>query len=137
MKTIVDVDWMGDMAFDANIDGHHIVVDASQENGGNNVGPRPKPLMLVALAGCTGMDVVSILKKMRVDITALKILVEGETADEHPKKYKSMKLIYQFSGNNLEYDKLDKAVRLSEEKYCGVMAFYNDSIKVGIEIRIV
>jgi putative redox protein len=124
------------MTFEADIDGHKIIVDASAENGGNNNGPRPKPLMLVALAGCTGMDVVSILKKMRVEIESLNIAVEADMREEHPKKYTAMKVIYSFKGNNLEYEKLEKAVKMSEEKYCGVMAFYNDSIKVAIEINI-
>ena len=66
MKETISVSWLGNMAFEADIEGHKIMLDASEEVGGENKGPKPKPLMLVALAGCTGMDVVSLLKKMRI-----------------------------------------------------------------------
>jgi putative redox protein len=125
------------MKFDAETDGHHIIMDANEENGGENEGPRPKPLMLVALAGCTGMDVVSILRKMRVDLKELKIIVEGIASDEHPKKYTKINVVFRFSGNNLEYEKLEKAVKLSEEKYCGVNAVYKEVIRMNYEIKII
>jgi len=100
-------------------------------------GPRPKTLMLVALAGCTGMDVVSILKKMRVDLEGLRIWVEGELTKEHPKHYSSMKVIYEFKGKNLPMDKLEKAVKLSEETYCGVSAVYRKAMALSSEIWVI
>lgn len=136
MKKVIDVTWVNKMKFVTNLDGHQLVMDASDDVGGNNEGPRPKPLMMVALAGCTGMDVVSILKKMKVDITHFNLKVEGDISDEHPKKFLSMKIIYEFKGNNLTYEKVEKAVNLSIDKYCGVNANYRDSMKMGYEIKI-
>lgn len=136
MKSVVDVHWAGKMAFETEIAGHKIRVDAAEESGGENSGARPKPLMLVALAGCTGMDVVSILEKMQVKIDDLNIIVEGEMEEEHPKFYNHMKVIYHFKGTNLPLEKLERAVALSEEKYCGVMALYKKAIPVEFEIRV-
>lgn len=136
MKTVIDLHWAGKMAWETEIGGHKIRVDAAEDNGGENSGVRPKPLMLVALAGCTGMDVVSILAKMQVKIDDLNISVEGDMEEEHPKFYNRMKVIYHFKGENLPLDKLERAISLSVEKYCGVMALYKKAIPVETEIRI-
>lgn len=136
-KSKIHIDWQGDMAFEADIDGQKIMIDASPEVGGADKGPRPKPLMLVALAGCTGMDVVSILKKMRVELNGLRVWVEAEQTEEHPKHYSAMKVIYEFKGKDLPMDKLEKAVSLSEERYCGVSAVYKKAMPVSTEIRVV
>lgn len=136
-KAKVYIDWQGDMSFEADIDGQKLVLDAAPEVGGGNKGPRPKPLMLVALAGCTGMDVVSILKKMRVELDGLRIWVEAEQTEEHPKHYSSMKVVYEFKGKDLPMDKLEKAVNMSEERYCGVSAVYKKAMPVSTEIRII
>jgi putative redox protein len=133
----IHIDWQGDMAFETELDGHKFTIDASPEAGGNNLGPRPKALMLIALAGCTGMDVVSILKKMRVDFENLRIWVEADITEEHPKHYTAMKVIYEFKGKDLPMDKLEKAVSLSEERYCGVSAVYKKTMPVTTEIRVV
>ena len=136
-KAKIHIDWQGDMSFEADIDGQKLVLDAAPEVGGGNKGPRPKPLMLVALAGCTGMDVVSMLKKMRVELDGLRIWVEAEQTEEHPKHYSSMKVIYEFKGKDLPMDKLEKAVNMSEERYCGVSAVYKKAMPVSTEIRVV
>lgn len=137
MRSEVSLKWQGNMAFESDINGHKIVLDAAPDNGGENKGPRPKPLVLLALAGCTGMDVVSILKKMRVELEGLEIKVEGEIADDHPKTFENMKVIYEFKGKDLPLDKLEKAVSLSEEKYCGVSATYKKGIPITTGIRVV
>ncbi|TAJ13259.1 OsmC family peroxiredoxin [Marinilabiliaceae bacterium JC017] len=137
MKTSVDVKWTGNMSFETELFGHKLVMDAGPENGGENKGVRPKPLMLTALAGCTGMDVVSILKKMKVEVDDLNIVVEASMTDEHPKYYDKMHVIYRFKGKNLPMDKLERAVNLSEEKYCGVSALYKIAIPVTTEIQVV
>ena len=134
MKHIVDTSWQGNMLFDANVSGHHVMMDAVSEAGGENRGARPKQLMLAALAGCSGMDVVSILKKMRVELAGLDIRVEADGTDEHPKHYTRMNVIYTFTGHNLEYDKLKKAVELSQERYCGVSYVYKKAMEVSYEI---
>ena len=136
MKNTVDLSWQGKMAFETSLDGHNILLDADNEVGGEDKGPRPKKLMLVALAGCTGMDVVSILKKMRIDIEGLNIKVEADITEEHPKHYTSMHVIYEFTGKDLPYDKLEKAVSLSQERYCGVMAVYEKTMDMSSEIKI-
>jgi putative redox protein len=137
MKTSINVKWTGNMAFETEVAGHKIVMDADIESGGDDTGVRPKPLQLVALGGCTGMDVVSLLKKMRVDIDDFQMIIEGELSEDHPKHYQSIHLIYQFKGKDLPIDKLEKAVSMSEDKYCGVAALYKKAIPLTYEIRVI
>lgn len=137
MKHVVDLAWTDKIAFEADMDGHKVVIDATKESGGSDLGPRPKKLMLTALAGCTGVDVIMILKKMKVEPEAFNVIVEADVTDEHPKHYSKMKVIYQFKGKDLPKDKLEKAVKLSEEKYCGVTAVYKKAMEMESEIRIV
>jgi len=124
------------MSFESEINGHKVIIDAKEEVGGQDKGPRPKPFMLAALGGCTAMDVVSILKKMRVELKSLNVIVEGELTEEHPKYFHKMHVIYEVEGENLPMDKIEKAVSLSEEKYCGVSAIYKKVIEMSSEIRI-
>ena len=130
------MNWNGKMGFEADLDGHKLTVDALPPVGGEDLGPRPKELMLVALGGCTGMDVVSILKKMRVELTSFNVGVEANMTEEHPKHYDDMKLIYTFSGKNLDEAKLKKAIDLSMERYCGVSVVYRKAMDVNYEIVI-
>ena len=83
------------MAFETELYGHKLTIDADKSNGGQDLGPRPKALMLVALAGCTGMDVASMMAKMRVELVDLNIKVEGEVTEEHPKQFTSMHITYE------------------------------------------
>jgi putative redox protein len=112
--------WDSGMAFTAHQDGHEFVMDAEAPTGGRNRGPKPKGLLLSGLAGCTGMDVISILRKMRVEVESFEILVDAPLTGEHPKVFSSIHLKYVFRGKNLPQDKLEKAVHLSQERYCGV-----------------
>lgn len=137
MKQEINLEWLENMAFKTQLNGHELILDASPEGGGEDRGPRPKILMMVALAGCTGMDVVAILRKMRVDVEGFNVRVEGELTEEHPKHYTSMKVIYEFKGKDLPMEKLEKAVNLSEERYCGVNASYKKAMAITTEIRIV
>lgn len=136
MKNVVDMAWTDKVAFESDMDGHKVVIDAKKESGGSDLGPRPKKLMLTALAGCTGIDVIMILKKMKVEPEAFNVIVEGELTDTHPKYYHKIKVIYKFKGKNLPKDKLEKAVKLSEEKYCGVSAVYKKALDMETEIRV-
>lgn len=136
MKESIDLEWLDGMSFEADVAGYKIVMDSDPEFGGQNKGPKPKPLMLVALAGCTGMDIVSLLQKMRVEFSSLHIRVEGDITEEHPKRFEKMKIIYELSGNSIERSKVEKAVTLSQEKYCGVSASYRASIEISHEIII-
>lgn len=137
MKHVVDLAWTDKVAFETDMDGHKVVIDATKESGGSDLGPRPKKLMLTALAGCTGVDVIMILKKMKVVPEAFNVIVEADVTDEHPRHYNKMKVIYQFKGKNLPKDKLEKAVKLSEEKYCGVTAVYKKAMEMETEIRVI
>lgn len=135
MKKEVNIDWVDGLEFEADLDGFKIIIDGPEESGGKNKGARPKPFMLLALAGCTGMDVVSILKKMKVDIKGLSINVEGDMQDEPPKAFESMHIVYTFKGNDLPLEKLQKAVDLSKDKYCGVSATLQKAIPITYEIK--
>lgn len=135
-KEKVNVEWIENMAFKAVVNDHEIVIDANEQVGGENRGPRPKPFMLASLAGCTGMDVVSILKKMRVEPDYFNVVVEGELTEEHPKHFIKMHIIYEFKGKDLPMEKLEKAIKLSEERYCGVSATYKQVMEMTSEIKI-
>ena len=137
MKNVIDLAWKQNLAFQCDMDGHHLVIDASKEGGGDDLGPRPKKLMLTALAGCTGIDVIMILKKMKVEPEAFNVIVEGDLTEELPMRYHQMKVIYQFKGKDLPLVKLEKAVKLSEEKYCGVSAAYRLAMNLSSEIRVI
>ena len=93
-KESINLQWLEGMSFEADVDGFKVAIDADPEFGGKSKGPKPKPLMMVALAGCTGMDIVSLLNKMRVDYESLNIIVEGDLTEEHPKHYTKMKKSY-------------------------------------------
>ena len=133
----IKVDWLENMAFKAEVNGHEIMLDAVEAVGGENRGPRPKPLMMVALAGCTGMDVISILRKMRVEVEGFTVRVVGDLTEEHPKHFEKMHVIYEFKGKDLPMDKLEKAINLSEERYCGVSVSYRQAMGITSEIQIV
>lgn len=130
--------WKNGMAFETEISGHKILMDADDSVGGADTGPRPKPLMLASLAGCTGMDVISILKKMQQPYTYFNIDVEADLTEEHPKQYSAIKVIYEFKqADNLDEKKVQKAVELSQERYCGVSALLRNAIPLDYEIRYV
>jgi len=135
MKHETLLSWKGNMEFETELFGHKLTLDASPEAGGENKGPRPKILMLTALAGCTGMDVISILKKMKIEPVEFNVRVDGTVTEEHPKQYESMHIVYEFKGENLPEDKLKKAIELSQDKYCGVSALYKKAIGLSYEIK--
>ncbi len=135
MRHKISCDFKQEMFFEADVDGHKIGMDASPEFGGKNRGPRPKLLVLTALSGCSGMDVVSMLNKMHVFFSGFKIYVEGTLTDDHPKYYKDIHVIYEFSGKDLAKDKIEKAVKLSQEKYCGVISGLKQGAKITYEVK--
>lgn len=136
-KESVTTKWLSNMAFEADINGHKIVIDAEPNVGGENRGPRPKPFMLASLGGCTAMDVISILTKMRVEVAGLNVIVEGDLTEEYPKHFHRMHVIYEFTGKDLPMDKLKRAVELSEERYCGVSAVYRKVMELTSEIKVI
>jgi putative redox protein len=124
------------MAFEASVDGHSVMMDATSSAGGHNLGPTPKPLLMASLGGCTGMDVISLARKMRQEVESLEIKLQGTISDEHPMSYQAIHLIYIFKGNKLDPEKLQKAIDLSQEKYCGVSATLKAGVLITYEIVI-
>lgn len=122
------------MKFTSSINEHQVLTDTGADNGGNNEAPGPKRLMLVALAGCTGIDIVTILNKMKVSFSDLSIDTEATLGEEHPKVYKFVKVIYKIKLAEAEKAKMEKAVQLSVEKYCGVMAMFKTFATVETSI---
>ena len=125
------------MSFEANIDGFKVYIDSDPEFGGKDRGPKPKPLMMLALAGCTGMDVISLMNKMRVEYDSLNIVIEGELTEEHPKHFTKMKVVYEIGGSNVDLKKVEKIVNMSKEKYCGVSYSYMKAMELEYEIKII
>jgi|TARA_B110000503_G_C7129825_1_gene406368 putative redox protein len=127
--------WKENMLFESdNPSGHSVLIDTSSENGGENKGLGPKALMLSSLAGCSGLDVVSLLKKMRAEVADFKMVVHAELTEEHPKYYHKVAVEYHFYGTNLQEDKINKAVKLSIDQYCGVMEMFRQFAKVTTEV---
>lgn len=130
----VKTKWVNKMAFDSQIDKHTVRIDTNGEIGDDS-GPSPKKLLLASLAGCTGMDVASLLKKMRVSIDGFEMDIEADLTEEHPIVYSEIRLVYRFFGVDLNKVKIGRAVQLSQEKYCGVSAMLrkNSPIIYSIE----
>ncbi|WP_299533368.1 OsmC family protein [Ulvibacterium sp.] len=126
--------WLGKMAFESNnLSGHNIKIDASPDDGGEGDGLRPKALMLSSLAGCSGLDVAGLFKKMKLEVDNFHIETIANLTDEHPKYYDQVTIEYHFYGSNLNEKKLDRAVELSVEKYCGVMEMFRQFAKLEIK----
>ena len=100
-KTNISAKLIGNMAFEMDINGHTVITDTSVENGGNDLGPGPKSLLLAGLIGCSGIDIMSITKKMKVELDDFNVEIEAETRDEDPKIYNYIKIIYKFIWRNL------------------------------------
>lgn len=132
----VTTNWKKNMQFESdNPSGHTLMMyDASADNG-NVKGFGPKALMLSSLAGCSGLDVDSLLSKMRAEVIDFNIVVTGELTEEHPKFYDKVKVDYHFYGSDLKEDKITKAVNLSVDRYCGVMEMFRQFAKVTTEIH--
>ncbi|MGJ8658310.1 OsmC family protein [Cellulophaga fucicola] len=117
--------WLGNMAFESNNpSGNNLTIDIAKEDGGDGQGYRPKALMLSGLAGCSGLDVASLMKKMKLEVDEFTIETIANLTDEHPKYYDAVTIEYHFHGSNLDEKKLQRAVDLSVEKYCGVMEMF-------------
>ena len=126
------------MAFRATSgSGHSITLDTSPDVGGTETGPTPMELLLLALGGCTGMDVISILRKARQDVTAYSISVQGDRRDEHPKVYTSITVEHTVRGRNLNPDVVHRAIMLSATKYCPASAMLAETALMAARYRIV
>lgn len=136
MQKFAEVTFNEGMSFEVDVNGHKFMIDADEQVGGKNLGPRPKPLLLAGLGGCTGMDVISILRKMRIEPEFFNVIVSAESTTEHPKFYHKIHIEYQFRGKDLVMEKLEKAVNLSQERYCGVSEMLRKASEITSEIKI-
>ena len=130
------ITWTENMAFEAEVDGFKLMLDASVDHGGHNRGPRPKPLLMTALAGCTGMDVVSILRKMREPLNYFVVRVEGDLSEGVPTLYTAFRLVFEFkAADGLNPSRVERAGQLSQERYCGVTLMLAKACPITYEIR--
>src|SRR2546430_14849970 len=126
------------MCFDAEAgSGHHLTLDAAEHAGGHNVGFRPMELLLVGLAGCTGMDVITILLKKRQDVTAYEVHVTGIRAEEHPMVFVEITVEHIVTGHRIQPEAVARAIKLSEERYCGAGAMLGKVAHLTHTYRIV
>lgn len=130
----IETQWMGKMQFNALINGHTVVMDAPERSGGEDAGPIPKPFVLAALSGCTGMDIVAILRKSGTEIQDMSIQVTGELSKQAPIAYVAMHIRYTILADAGVQDAVLAAVTDSQEKYCGVSYMLKKAIPVTWEI---
>lgn len=115
---------------------HWITMDGPESFGGNNAGIRPRELLLISLAGCTGADVSAILSKKRVELKSFMINISAESTDTHPKVYTKIHLEYVFSGDDIKEKDIERAIDLSQNTYCGVTAMLSKSIDITYSYKI-
>lgn len=128
------VKWKKGMAFETELDGHKFFVDAMEDVGGKDLGPRPKGLVLSALAGCTAMDVIFMLKRKKVVPDSFEVKTRAKLNKEHPKTFTLVTVSYIFEGKGLDIEKIKTAVELSDTTFCGVTAMLRQSCEVNNEI---
>jgi len=131
------IKWVDQVSFVAETgSGHTVVVDGSPEAGGRNLGPRPMELVLAGTAACSAFDVVWILKKARQAISACTVDVEAERAPAEPKVFTRLHFIYRIDGENLNPAQVERAVKLSEEKYCSATLMLAKTAAISYEISL-
>lgn len=131
----VEVQWMGKMQFNALVNGHTVIMDGPEKVGGEDNGPIPKPFVLTALAGCTGMDVAAILRKAQKEVDDFDMKVTGEISKTVPIQYTSIHITYDFKGAEENKEAALKAVTDSQEKYCGVSSLLKKAVPVTWEVN--
>ena len=131
----IETQWMGKMQFNALVNGHTVIMDAPERVGGEDNGSIPKPFVLTALSGCTGMDIVSILRKANKEVTDFSIKVTGELSKQVPIEYVAMHVVYEFLGEASRREDALEAVNLSQEKYCGVSHMLKKALPITWEVN--
>lgn len=131
----IETQWMGKMQFNSLVNGHTIIMDAPERVGGEDAGPIPKPFVLTSLSGCTGMDVVAILRKSQKEVKELNIKVTGELSQQQPIEYVAIHVIYDFIGDEANKDAALDAVSVSQNKYCGISHMLRKALPVTWEIN--
>jgi putative redox protein len=118
------------MHFAGEIDDFRIDIDGEKEEGGGGDGPQPLRLLLLGLAGCTAMDVISILRKKRQEVAGFEVEVHGRRVSEHPRVYESIEILYRVRGSSVESRAVERAIELSENRYCPVIAMVDESVEI-------
>lgn len=131
----IETQWMGKMQFNALINGHTVVMDAPEKSGGDDMAPIPKPFVLAALSGCTGMDIIALLRKSNNTINELSMIVTGELSKQAPIQYISIHVLYIFKGDESTREAALRAVMDSQEKYCGVSSMLKKALPVTWEVN--
>ena len=133
-----ELTWKSNLSFNGTADtGFTLPLGASPKVGGDNDGFRPMELILIGLAGCTAMDVISILQKKRQQVTAFQVTAHAERSDEHPKVFTRIKLDFQVTGKDIDPRAVERAIELSETLYCPAQAMLTHSVKITNEYSIV
>ena len=136
-NTKVTTTWKENMLLESdNPSGNTLLMETDPAFGGTKQGLNPKALMLSSIGGCTGLDVAALLKKMRVEVDGFKVVVDAQMTEEHPKFYDKVNIDYYFKGTDLNEEKINKAVTLSEERYCGVIKMFRSFAEVTITVHI-
>ena len=137
-KAFVKQVYPDSITFAARTDSNHwIMMDGPEEFGGSNAGIRPKELLLVAIAGCTGSDVASILAKKRVHLESFELEITADETESHPRVFKSMHIEYVFKGKKISTETVERAIDLSLKTYCAVTAMFQKAMEVTHSYRIV
>ena len=131
----IETQWMGKMQFNSLVNGHTIIMDAPERVGGEDHGPIPKPFVLTALSGCTGMDIIAILRNAKKEMKDLNIKVTGELNKQPPIEYVSIHIAYDFTGDVAFKDAAMDAVSVSQNKYCGVSHMLRKALPVTWEVN--
>ena len=138
MANTAKISWVEGALFVAESGtGHTFTMDGAEDVGGRDLGPRPMEVLLMGMGGCTAIDVVSMLKKQRQDITGVEVAMTAERASDYPKVYVNVKLIYTVRGRKLNKALVERAVTLSDEKYCSATAMFKKTAKVTHEVVLV
>ena len=134
----INMSWKGNLAFEAETESwHRILLDAKQEVGGEDKGPRPMEVLLVSLAGCTAMDVASILKKKRVNLQNMTVKINAKQAPQHPKYFTKIDVEFNFEGKGIKEEDVKRAIELSKDKYCSVSVMLEDKAEISYRWNIV
>jgi len=134
----INMMWKGKLAFEAETEsGHRILLDAKPKVGGEDRGPRPMEVLLVSLAGCTGMDVASILAKKRVNLQKMTVKISAEQAPQHPKYFTKIDVEFNFEGKGIKEEDVKQAIELSRDKYCSVSVMLEGKAEISYRWNIV
>jgi putative redox protein len=134
MKTTAEVHWIQGIGFEVQVRDHHQFTDGKKEFGGKDRGPNPKEYVLAGLCGCSGMDVVSLLKKYKVTYESFEVSAEAEMTTVHPIIFSEIHLNFKILGPNVDNSLFQKAIELSMTKYCGVSAMLSKAVAIHYHI---